>query len=81
MFYDYQCENCGNIFELQQPPTAPTTATCPLCCQNARRMFPINVGVVYKGTGFYSTDYRKKNINEKMVKTDGWANPETPTTD
>lgn len=56
--YDYACDNCGNRFELKQGFDADPKQPCPRCERIARRVFH-PVGVVYKGTGFYSTDYRK----------------------
>ena len=56
--YTYQCANCGHQFELKQGFDAEPKHECPVCSQVAQRRFH-PVGVIYKGSGFYTTDYRK----------------------
>jgi len=59
--YTYRCSN-GHDFELKQTFSAATKQPCPQCGVVARRT--INpVGVVYKGSGFYTTDYARKASN------------------
>ncbi len=69
--YDYQCSECGHVFELRQSFDSEPLGTCPLCGSLARRKFHA-VPIIYKGTGFYTTDYKKsgysgvsKNENEE----------------
>ena len=55
--YQYACSSCGHEFELVQSfSEAPVTA-CPLCGGEVRKVYR-NVGVVFKGSGFYKTDSR-----------------------
>ena len=54
--YDYQCVSCGHDFELTQSFKEAGTGTCPLCSGDGRRVFHA-VPVIYKGSGFYTTDY------------------------
>ncbi len=56
--YDYQCDSCGHIFELRQSFSAATEGPCPRCEGNSRRRFHA-VPIIYKGSGFYTTDYKK----------------------
>ena len=56
--YDYQCDSCGHIFELRQSFSAATEGPCPRCQGNSRRRFHA-VPIIYKGSGFYTTDYKK----------------------
>ena len=56
--YAYSCGACGHGFELRQGFDAIPEHECPRCHGKARRVFH-PVGVIYKGSGFYSTDYRK----------------------
>ena len=56
--YDYQCDSCGHIFELRQSFSAATEGPCPCCQGNSRRRFHA-VPIIYKGSGFYTTDYKK----------------------
>ena len=60
--YDYQCTVCGVIFEMRQGFDAEPTQSCTECGSPSRRRFH-PVGVIYKGTGFYTTDYKRKNAD------------------
>ena len=61
--YDYQCGSCGHGFELRQGFDAETIATCPQCSAPSRRRFHAPT-VIYKGSGFYTTDYKRKTVSE-----------------
>ena len=54
--YDYRCESCSNEFELTQTFAEAGSGTCPICSGAGRRVFHA-VPVIYKGSGFYTTDY------------------------
>jgi len=54
--YDYKCNSCGIEFELTQTFKEAGTGTCPECSGAGRRVFHA-VPVIYKGSGFYTTDY------------------------
>lgn len=56
--YIYRCENCGVQFERQQKFSDPPLKRCPECDKNALRKVYQPVGIVFKGSGFYSTDNR-----------------------
>ncbi len=59
-FYRYECENCGFEFKIFQTDGDSESVVCPNCgSKEVRRLLP-RVGVIYKGNGFYTTDYRKK---------------------
>lgn len=60
--YDYECLNCGNRFELRQGFNADPEEVCPRCHGKARRRFH-SVAVIYKGSGFYTTDYKRSGFN------------------
>ncbi|PZC48030.1 MAG: putative nucleic acid-binding protein, contains Zn-ribbon domain [Chloroflexi bacterium] len=57
--YEYRCRACNHRFELKQGFDAEPMATCPVCSSEAPRMFSMPA-VIYKGTGFYTTDYKQK---------------------
>ena len=70
--YDYECLSCGHPFELRQSFHETGAGTCPLCSGQARRKFHA-VPVIYKGSGFYTTDYGRPKTppsdqNEKETK-------------
>ena len=54
--YDYQCTICDNRFELVQSFKEAGSGACPDCGGEGRRVFHA-VPVIYKGSGFYTTDY------------------------
>ena len=57
--YDYECDACGHAFELFQGITAPVKRKCPECKRlKLRRLFGAGAAVMFKGSGFYETDYR-----------------------
>jgi putative FmdB family regulatory protein len=56
--YSYRCENCGVRFERFQGFDDPMLTRCPECNKKALRKVYTPVGIVFKGSGFYSTDHR-----------------------
>ncbi|MFO0872786.1 MAG: FmdB family zinc ribbon protein [Phycisphaerales bacterium] len=57
--YDYRCNACGHAFELFQSMTAPVQRKCPACGKlKLERLIGMGAGVIFKGGGFYETDYR-----------------------
>ena len=60
--YQYRCTACGEELEAFQKFTDASLTTCPSCAGDLRKVFSA-VGVVFKGSGFYSTDSRKKPSN------------------
>ena len=59
--YDYECTACPNTFELLQPITAKPIKKCPKCGGTVRRLIGRGAGVIFKGSGFYETDYKRKS--------------------
>ncbi len=57
--YEYECGKCAHKFELRRSFSEGATACCPQCKQEAQRVFA-PVPIVFKGSGFYVTDYRKE---------------------
>ena len=67
--YDYKCENCGNEFEHFQHITQEPLKKCPKCGKNtAKRLIRGGAGLIFKGTGFYITDYKNKGNGKKAEK-------------
>ena len=64
--YEYECDACGRRFERIQKFSDPTVDTCPQCGGAARRMVS-SPAIQFKGSGFYITDYAKKD-GEKTAK-------------
>ena len=63
--YDYQCEACGHEFELFQSMSASVKRKCPECSKlKLKRLIGTGSGVLFKGSGFYETDYRSKSYEK-----------------
>ena len=60
--YDYVCDHCGHAFELFQSMKESPIQECPHCHVNGevRRLIGTGAGIIFKGTGFYETDYKRK---------------------
>jgi putative FmdB family regulatory protein len=75
--YVYQCKSCGHRFEAWQHMTDEPLTTCPQCGEAIHRVIFAN-GVVFKGSGFYSTDARKASEVSVPAAT---ASTDAPKTD
>ena len=58
--YAYECERCGHRFELLQGITDPPRQRCPECRGKVRRLLLPGGGLIFKGSGFYINDYKRK---------------------
>jgi putative FmdB family regulatory protein len=64
--YEYKCDACGHAFEKFQPITSDPVKKCPVCGKNkVRRLISAGGGLIFKGSGFYITDYRDKGYGEQ----------------
>lgn len=83
--YDYQCSACGHLFEVFQRMNDRPKRTCPKCKGRVKRLIGTGAGLLFKGSGFYITDYRSAGY-KKDAKADvsppsppaKAAKPETP---
>ncbi len=66
--YEYQCGNCGHQFEKIQKISDPSRVECPRCENIAERLISGGAGLLFKGSGFYATDYRSKSYKEAAEK-------------
>jgi putative FmdB family regulatory protein len=67
--YDYECDACGHAFELFQGINDPVQRKCPECGKlKLRRLFGTGAAVVFKGSGFYTTDYRSDSYKKAAEK-------------
>ena len=69
--YDYACDECGYHFEEFQSITAAPLSACPRCHGQVRRLIGAGNGFLFKGNGFYVTDYRSDRYkNDKQKEQD-----------
>lgn len=63
--YDYRCNACRHAFELFQSMTDPVKRTCPRCGRRAlERLIGTGAALLFKGSGFYQTDYRSESYRK-----------------
>src|SRR5262245_53290646 len=75
--YDYVCDACGHEFEQFQSITAAPLKTCPKCSRKAlKRLIGPGAGVIFKGAGFYTTDYRSEAYKKAAESEKSAAKPE-----
>ena len=74
--YEYKCKNCGHEFEEFQPMSASSLVMCPKCkTPNLVRAIGGGGGMIFKGSGFYQTDY--KNTKSETKKSTPISTPST----
>ena len=67
--YDYECSACGHTFEKFQSIKAPAIRRCPQCSQRkVKRLIGAGGGIIFKGSGFYETDYRSDSYRKSAEK-------------
>src|SRR5213593_4734977 len=72
--YEYKCDACGHEFERFQSITAAPVKRCPQCGKaKVRRLISTGAGLIFKGSGFYITDYRDKSYTDKAKAESGGA--------
>ena len=70
--YDYVCESCGHKFEQFQSMKAGSLRKCPKCGKTSvKRLISMGAGVIFKGPGFYQTDYRSESYKKGAEKEKG----------
>jgi putative FmdB family regulatory protein len=94
--YEYECTKCGKLFELFQSISAKPKTTIATSCTECRNKAPVvrrisgGAGVIFRGSGFYQTDYRSESYKKAAkaesesasgkTKTEGDAKPQKPET-
>ncbi len=62
--YDYECKQCHHEFEVFQRISEPPLTVCPECGGPVRRKIGTGAGFIFKGSGFYITDYKRKETSQ-----------------
>ena len=66
--YEYECQKCGHQFEVFQSIKDAPKKSCPECKGRVKRLLGTGAGLLFKGSGFYITDYRKSSYKESAKK-------------
>jgi len=69
--YEYECDSCGHRFDKFQNMTEPPLKRCPKCRHKVRRLFSSGGGLIFKGKGFYITDYRSESYKTSQKSEKG----------
>ncbi len=80
--YEYKCESCGYMFEAFQSIHDEPIKVCPKCGGPVRKLISSSYGMIFKGSGFYITDYKHQNSSSSNAKgpNNGQKNTEKPKT-
>lgn len=65
--YEYECTSCSHKFEKFQSITAKPLQKCPECGKKVKRLIGSGAGIIFKGSGFYQTDYRSDSYKKKAA--------------
>ena len=68
--YDYECKTCNRVFEVFHSIKAEPLSRCPKCGNPVKRLIGGGMGVIFKGSGFYTTDYKRSANNMGTGKPD-----------
>lgn len=68
--YEYECKKCTKRFERFQSITEEPVKKCPKCKGPVRRVLGAGAGIIFKGSGFYETDYKRKKPSGSESKKD-----------
>jgi putative FmdB family regulatory protein len=66
--YEYKCRDCGEKFDEVQKITEPPLNKCPFCGGGVDRLISGGMGIMFKGSGFYITDYRSEGYKKAAEK-------------
>ncbi|MFA4989180.1 MAG: FmdB family zinc ribbon protein [Candidatus Omnitrophota bacterium] len=73
--YEYECRNCNKVFDIFQKITDKPIEKCPKCHKKVSRLIGGGSGIIFKGAGFYATDYRKSSAKHISPKGKSGACP------
>jgi putative FmdB family regulatory protein len=80
--YEYECKSCHHKFEAFQSIKDQPLKKCPKCGKSLRRLFGGGMGIIFKGSGFYTTDYKHSSAvasgnGSSKSETKGESKPST----
>ena len=59
--YEYECTTCGHVCEVFHSMTVKPRVKCPECGGRTKKLIGAGAGIIFKGSGFYETDYKRKS--------------------
>lgn len=79
--YDYKCQTCGHVFEVFQSMNDAKLEDCPEegCDGKVKRLLGTGAGLIFKGGGFYETDYRSQSYKDGAKKDSEASKPKSET--
>ena len=79
--YEYECQKCKKTFDIFQSMKDEPLKTCPdkKCRGKVKRLLGTGAGLIFKGSGFYITDYRSEGYKSAAKKESGESKPKTET--
>ena len=60
--YEYKCKKCEEVFEILQKMTDAPLRDCPVCGGMLSKVISGGIGIIFKGSGFYTTDYKNSSV-------------------
>lgn len=78
--YEYECRKCGHRFEIFQSIKESPRKRCPRCHGALQRLLGTGAAVLFKGPGFYATDYRSPDYHQAVKAEQGEKPAKTPET-
>lgn len=63
--YEYKCKKCGNEFEVFHSMSSEPVKFCPKCGGEVKKLISAGAGAIFKGSGFYQTDYKNRPLKNK----------------
>ena len=76
--YEYRCKSCQHRFEVFQSMTAEPVSVCPKCGGDVERLIGTGAGTIFKGNGFYQTDYKKSSSSIPKQKSKDTSTEKPP---
>lgn len=75
--YEYECQKCGKHFDRFQGMSDAPIKRCPSCKGSVRRLLGSGAGIIFKGSGFYETDYKRKGSSESSSSSSSPKKPKS----
>ncbi|GAB4334095.1 MAG: hypothetical protein Kow0099_06070 [Candidatus Abyssubacteria bacterium] len=75
--YEYECKACGHVCDVFHSMNAKPRVKCPECGGPTRKRIGAGAGIIFKGSGFYETDYKRKSNGPSKPATESASKTES----